>query len=745
MILSPVVLDADMRAEEVLARLARHGIWEDEDHPAVQARLAALRARWRQAGLADKAQRAARADRLDMRAEAQRLHRDTSRYGAAIRQRRGARVAWHARAMREVLARCLAAPPDAVLGDVMALAADRDASPMDANEEGDVALRTGVLLQDGLPVGVSLVPWSPFDEPFAARARRRPEPTFRGEPAAAMPAGPGAALDAWPWLDAPDRCQAGEPFTVTAALSDQTMAGASAPMHLQAEAGAAWIDLDVVLMAGQGVATLSGWQQPMRVMLDDPFSARAAFQLVGLDPPDGAASSLTMLELRYVRDGVVCGAAARPLLIQARVPGSAQPSQAPRDDEGGDDAPSGAAPMQAVCAPMAWQADAAPPDLTIEIAKPDRDAAQGHYVCRMDSPHALATPLGPVDMDLGDDARTFASQMADELRLHADDPLAELVMESNGRLVASRLPPTVMQALQEVALQVAPAVPAVLIVSAEPYVPWELAWLDPPLDASRPAYLGAQVLLGRWLRTDLPAAADGKVRPRPALQPQSSLTVRHLAAMAAWYQADSGLVRLPMAEDEVGRLAIDFGARALDATADALRQILTAALPAPPGDDVAPDAVHFAGHGDVDIGLSEGSALFLSDGKPISAKVFRAARYGGEHQPLLFLNACMLGIGGDLLGSSGGFPGHSLHGGFGAVLGALWAVDDQVAHDLALAFWRRAWPTPDGPGEPIAAILRELRAQYASGGPDAPGRATYLAYVYYGHPRLRLHPAGGLH
>ncbi|RZL08220.1 MAG: CHAT domain-containing protein, partial [Rubrivivax sp.] len=149
------------------------------------------------------------------------------------------------------------------------------------------------------------------------------------------------------------------------------------------------------------------------------------------------------------------------------------------------------------------------------------------------------------------------------------------------------------------------------------------------------------------------------------------------------------------------------------------------------------DAVHFAGHGDFDPSRPDGAALFLEDGTPLRSTAFRAARYGGECQPLLFLNACMLGIGGELLGDMGGFPGNSLRGGFGGVLGALWEVDDQVAHDVALEFWRRALPPAPARGEPIGAILRDLRTRYAPEAKPAPV-ATYLAYVYYGHPRLTL-------
>jgi hypothetical protein len=288
-------------------------------------------------------------------------------------------------------------------------------------------------------------------------------------------------------------------------------------------------------------------------------------------------------------------------------------------------------------------------------------------------------------------------------------------------------------ALHEVAAKVDPAAPAVLIVSSEPYVPWELAWLDPPLDASRPSYLGAQALVGRWLREPArPAAAETAASRPPALHPKAHIGVANVAVMAAWYRA-SGLHRLPKAEDEAGALAKRLPAVLLHADSRSLLQLLAGRVA-----DKPVDAVHFAGHGAFERDRPDGSALFLEDGAALQSTIFRTARYGGERQPLMFLNACMGGVGGDLLGVMGGFPGHSLRGGFGGVVGALWEIDDQVAHDLALAFWDQALPATGQAGEAVGSILRELRCRYRSDAPES----THLAYVYYGHPRLTLRRTG---
>jgi hypothetical protein len=545
-------------------------------------------------------------------------------------------------------------------------------------------------------------------------------------------------VQTWPRIDAPHYQPALVPFDVVVGFGDAPQPGTDRPARLPVKPGAKTIDVTVELAAGRGVEAPQGWSRPMQVPVDAPASAHVTFRLVGTEPPEPHRPWLTMLEVRYVVDGTVCATAARPLAI---LPAGAA--------AGPQDRPFGLPwhAMPPVASRMALQPDDLAPDLTIEITKPDRNAASGHYVCTLYSPHALQAAHGPFDVDLGQDARSLARQIVDEVRMYAANPLLDNALESIGRLVATRLPAQAFSSLAEVARRIAPAVPTVLIVSSEPYVPWELAWMDAPLDASRPSYLGAQALVGRWLRDDAaatPAAAELAGAQRPATHPNARMAVRHMAVMAAWYKPEAGLRRLPKAEDEAKSIAQSCRGVPLAASADAMRRLLNGTVDHQFETIGRVQAVHFAGHGDFDPGRPDGSALFLADGTPLRSTLFRSARYGGPHQPLIFLNACMLGIGGELLGDMGGFPGNSLRGGFGAVLGALWEVDDAVAHDIALEFWKRALPEPPARGEPVAAILRDLRARYApdaAAGADAVPVSTYLAYVYYGHPRLTLERA----
>jgi CHAT domain-containing protein len=252
------------------------------------------------------------------------------------------------------------------------------------------------------------------------------------------------------------------------------------------------------------------------------------------------------------------------------------------------------------------------------------------------------------------------------------------------------------------------------------------------LDATRPPFLGAQAIVGRWLRDTAPARGAAKPPPNPP----AHLDVDHMAVMVGKYKGSGILADLPAAESEAEDIVRAYQGIALPATPTALSQLLDAKLPLN-FDTVGAGAVHFAGHGQFNPADPDSSVLFLSDGSPVSSMLFRAAQYGGDRQPFIFLNACMIGIGGELLGDMGGFPGNCLRGGFGAVLGALWAVDDAQASGIAREFWRRALPTDGSAPESVGAILRDFRQRYAVP-PGGTCQSTYLAYTYYGHPRLLM-------
>jgi hypothetical protein len=498
---------------------------------------------------------------------------------------------------------------------------------------------------------------------------------------------------------------------------------AGGKVNLTAAPGADTIDLSVELLAEGFDPPEGGWTRPMTVPVANPASVSVTFRLVAKAPDGPEPVRLTTLEVRFVIGGKVCGTASRPIIVGPETgdkPATPEDKGSPWLGE-----PPTATPMD-----MSPDPDAA--DLTIELAKPDRNPTTGDFVCRLYSRHQLTTPMGPWDVHLGQDVKTFAQQLIKTVR-QSSKVLITKYLRSVGSLVTEKLPQEVFDAITEVAAKTTPNPPAILFLSDEPFVPWELALLQAPVDKNRPPFLGAQTIFGRWFREpSAPTSRQAQIQ-KPPSNPPSGIPVKHMAAIAGNYTPKSGLAALPGAEEEVRKLKTSLNAVPMRATPEAVLQVLEARLEREM-DLLGPaGAVHYAGHGQFDAADPDSSVLFLSDGTALSSLLFRDADYGGEHQPIIFFNACMIGVGGEVLGDMGGFPGNCLRGGFGAVLGALWEVDDTVAGDIALEFWQRTLPA-SGPGEPVAQVLRDLRGKYS---PQQPV-PTYLAYTYWGHPRLRL-------
>ena len=125
-------------------------------------------------------------------------------------------------------------------------------------------------------------------------------------------------------------------------------------------------------------------------------------------------------------------------------------------------------------------------------------------------------------------------------------------------------------------------------------------------------------------------------------------------------------------------------------------------------------------------GVLEG--LILIDGERLDPMVVKGCAF--TRAPFVFLNACQVGSGNEVLGDYSGMAEAFLHAGAAAVIAPLWSIDDTAAKELALRFYQRVFDD----GVTPASVLREERSAYA--GPGGDGAATRLAYQYFGHPGL---------
>ncbi len=173
--------------------------------------------------------------------------------------------------------------------------------------------------------------------------------------------------------------------------------------------------------------------------------------------------------------------------------------------------------------------------------------------------------------------------------------------------------------------------PSLLLLSEEPYIPWELALVDPPLDTGAAPFLSAQATVGPWLLD----------RKRPTWPPRQ-VRVRDMAVISGIY-AETTWARLEASEEEAKQLHTIYKAAEVNA-------VLSDVLKALSGSPEA-DVYHFALHGIFDP-ESVYQGLVLTDNNYLDPLVVRGQRFA--RAPFIFLNACQVGSGNEVLGNYAG-------------------------------------------------------------------------------------------
>ena len=137
--------------------------------------------------------------------------------------------------------------------------------------------------------------------------------------------------------------------------------------------------------------------------------------------------------------------------------------------------------------------------------------------CQQSKP--VETPDAPVRIDVGDDPASDLRRIADEMAKVEGQPTQYVTLRGIGLTIADQLPAEFWDVLARISARVHGRPPSILFLSAEPYVPWELAVVDPPLDPDLPPFLAAQATVGRWVLG----------QRRPPLPPPMTLTVNGFA------------------------------------------------------------------------------------------------------------------------------------------------------------------------------------------------------------------------
>lgn len=354
-------------------------------------------------------------------------------------------------------------------------------------------------------------------------------------------------------------------------------------------------------------------------------------------------------------------------------------------------------------------------DLIIAITR-DEPGATGHFNVRLLSKH-LPSQVDAGTIDLGTDPAGFAAGLIEEIGYTVANKVSDETLNTIARTLADQLPDGVVGTIEQVWEELNPPdtatkVPDVLLLTDDWAVPWELMALD--IDPDRPGFLGAQVNLGRW-----PA-------PKRTRLHSESVGVRGLGVMVGYYQDARGVVPLPRAEEEGRDLEGAYLARAVNADHEAFDQLLSGRFQ----DGFEFEGLHFAGHGEAD--PARGTYLMYSDGARMGTLAWGSAQVASERGAFLFVNACQVGTAAEILNQYGGLAGHAVNAGFRGFVAPLWSVSDDVARDISIGLYQAS-----ADGATVSGYLRDVRSNFKETD-ERPAHTTYLAYVFYGHPSLKL-------
>jgi len=255
---------------------------------------------------------------------------------------------------------------------------------------------------------------------------------------------------------------------------------------------------------------------------------------------------------------------------------------------------------------------------------------------------------------------------------------------------------------------------SLVIVSDEPYIPWELVWpYGRGWEDKGPWCLTLN--LTRWLRRD--AQGNGHEAP-PAVLP--------LQALACLAPSDSGLAAAQHELELLMELLRHHALEDRSPSAFTRKRVLDLL------ESGEYDWLHAAAHGNFMPETPDAdSALWLEDRAPLTPETFVGPAIEDhiyERRPRFVFNACHTGREAWALTQLGGWPNRLIASGAGLFMGPLWTVKDSSAYTFAEAFYESLLE-----GTTVARAVRQARMLTRQSGDP-----TWLAYSVYAHPNARV-------
>lgn len=501
------------------------------------------------------------------------------------------------------------------------------------------------------------------------------------------PTPPRPRRTAHPRLEAPDRVDPGAIFELRVGLAERPSPGVEQPggERMQVPVG----DFTLVVKLLLDGFTIIGSPSTLELAagIEDPYPY-AVVRLRALDDP--AFAVRRKIVAAYQLGEQLLGLAFRWISVSTEPP-STEPSTGP-----------------AVGAGRAWILDADDthqPDVYIQVVS-GNNLRDPRLLWLYGSPHPQVTGSdGWIAYGTAEDSAEWSKVRFRGVQARRDKADLTDYLRGVGKEVRALIPPQLWQALRTAGSVT--GTPTILLGTADPYLPWELALLPENWERPYGEVLGGYAAIGRWVHP------GGGTTPAPA----ASIEARRMAVVSGEYPKSRRLIE---AEQEAADLTAAFSASAVDARTDDVMACLKA--------DPAYDVVHFAVHGNFDVtGTADG--ILMVDGDFLSPVSVRGLPPSGIR--LVFLNACQLGQAQALLGEPNGMVPSFVDIGADAVIAPLWKVDDAVARDVAFGLYEALRD-----GKSPAEFFRRQRQE--SHGKEGQPFGTRLAYVYFGHPRLTV-------
>jgi len=642
-------------------------------------------------------------------------------------------VSWHRIGLQQLTSAVDAAPEDERLSSLVSLDAGNEVASLGFDEMGDDPFH-GVLLLGEEVIAFSEGAFATAEEPrrgtgSGVATDGEPSPSFAEPPPTSVPAtappptgstAPTApappvgedmeeSFTAYPYIEAPTTVHAKEPFEVSVGVSNveptETVSQRLAIDDLEPNQDK--VRLEVMISGPFDV--VEGSHRIGSIEIDRKTFEHESFvvSFTTTDPPDTYDPQVGIWVARVVaaffHEGRFVGEGYREIRVNET---AARPIDRASDRK----------PVETTSPMLTFGADDV--DLTISITSL-QSGSLGNFGVRLFSKH-LPAPVDAGTIELGQDARGFASRLVREVDYTIANPVADETLNTIGRLVAEKLPPEVEATLRMVWEATSGEAddgsqrraPDVLLLTDEWAVPWELMSIS--LDETLPPFLGAQVNMGRW---------PNQRRDRLI---SDVLGVHRLGVMVGHYQDARGVQPLPRAEEEGRSLEEHYDARMVNADPSALDLLLAGCFE----DGYEIDGLHFAGHGESD--PSKGTYLMYSDGARMGVFALGSAPVAANRDVFLFVNACQVGTADEMLGEYSGLAGLVVGAGFRGFIAPLWSVADDIAQQISLGLYEAS-----ADGVAVSSYLRDVRSQFRQTD-TAPAHTSYMAYVFFGHPALRL-------